>query len=69
MLGKKHQVNTETIMNPERELTSNELDAASGGAGVNIERVETTITTATNDGLLGPGAVNAVIQSILGLLK
>jgi hypothetical protein len=50
-----------------RELTSNELDAVSGGAGVNIERVETTITTATSSGLLGPGAVTALIKSILGL--
>ena len=52
-----------------RELTSNELDAVSGGAGVHIERLETTVTTATSDGLLGPGAVNALIKSILDLLK
>jgi hypothetical protein len=51
-----------------RELTSNELDAVSGGAGVNIGRVETTVT-ASSDGLLGPGAVNALINSVLGLLK
>jgi len=44
-------------MNPERELTNDELDAVSGGAGANIERLETTMTTATSDGLLGPGAV------------
>jgi hypothetical protein len=50
-----------------RELTSNELDDVSGGAGVHIERLETTVTTATSDGLLGPGVLNTLIKSILGL--
>jgi len=49
-------------------LADSELDAVTGGAGVHIERLETTITTATSDGLFGPGAINALIKSILGSL-
>jgi hypothetical protein len=52
-----------------RELISNELAAVSGGADVHIERVQTTVTTATSDGLLGPSTLNAVVKSILGLLR
>jgi hypothetical protein len=50
-----------------RELTSN--DAVSGGADVHIERLQTTVTTATSDGLLDPSTLNAVVKSILGLLR
>ena len=52
-----------------RELTSSELDAVSGGADVHIERLQTTVTTATSDGLLDPSTLNAVVKSILGLLR
>jgi hypothetical protein len=50
-----------------RELEDSELDSVSGGANVNIERLETTMTTATS----GPGAgvVDALIKSIIGLLN
>jgi hypothetical protein len=49
-----------------RQLQDSELDSVSGGA-VNIERLDTTITTTETSGL-GPGVVDALIKSILGLL-
>jgi bacteriocin-like protein len=52
-----------------RELTSNELAAVSGGADVHIERLQTTVTTASSDGLLDSSTLNAVVKSILGLLR
>ena len=50
-----------------RQLLDSEYDSVSGGA-VNIERLDTTITTTETSGL-GPGVVDALIKSILGLLN
>jgi hypothetical protein len=50
-----------------RELRDDELENVSGGA-VNIERLDTTITT-TDSGLIGPDVVNVLIKSILGVLN
>ena len=58
-----------TIDNTSRELTSNELAAVSGGADVHIGSMHTTVTTETSDGLLDPSTLNAVVKSILGLLR
>jgi bacteriocin-like protein len=53
-----------------RELNDHELDAVSGGAEVQIEHLQTTVTTATSDdGLLDASTLNAVVKSILGLLR
>jgi hypothetical protein len=52
-----------------RELNDYELDAVSGGAEVQIEHLQTTVTTATSDGLLDASTLNAVVKSILGLLR
>ena len=52
-----------------RELTETELDAVGGGVDVHIERLQTTVTTVTSDGLLDPSTLNAVVKSILGLLR
>ena len=49
-----------------RELRDDELQQVSGGV-VNIERLDTTITT-TDSGLLSPGVINVLIESIVGSL-
>jgi bacteriocin-like protein len=50
----------------ERELRDDELQQVSGGV-VNIERLDTTVTT-TDSGLLSPGVINVLIESIVGSL-
>ena len=51
----------------ERELRDDELQQVSGGV-VNIERLDTTITT-TDSGLLSPGVIKVLVKSIVDQLN
>ena len=54
--------NTVTV----HELRDDELQQVRGGV-VNIERLDTSITI-TDSGLLSPGVINVLIESIVGSL-
>ena len=51
-----------------RELRDDELQQVSGGV-VNIERLDTTITTIDGPGLLSPGVLKVLVESIVDQLN
>ena len=52
----------------ERELRDDELQQVSGGADVSIGSIHSAITTTDGPGLLSPGVLKVLVESIVGSL-